>query len=389
MTRNVTIIYDSFGPYHHDRLEEVARRLANAGGRLVPAQISADDGVYDWEKVAASGYEVTTLFRGPFTRTTILGRFIKTLGFIIANDCRVVFHCGYQRIDALLLSLVVRMLGRRIYTLIESKLDDKPRYIWLEVVKYFFFLFYNGAIISGCRTAEYMALHGFRPSELYLGHNSVSLERVAMLAGGSAPDPEMPFHERGFVVVARLVPKKNYDFILDAYKAYRAIEGAPPRRLHIYGDGPEMGRIKKRIADEAIPDITFYGWVGAEPIAKGMRAGLCLLLLSSEEQWGNVVNEAIAVGLPVICTRNVGASDHLVRTLINGFVVADDDADGTARAMAAISVDQSLYEKFSAGDGNFRSLADVSVYGDAVMSAILANRGNPQAWQRTTARSRP
>ena len=378
MPANVAIIYDSFGPYHHDRLKEVAARLAAEGSRLIAIQVSAEDSVYEWEKVSASGYEVVTLFDRPLDRTGAGDRLARMLAVIFKQNCRTVFHCGYQRIDALLLALVLRLAGRRVYTLMVSKFDDAPRYIWKELIKYLFLAPYHGAVAAGRRTGEYLLLYGYRKEAIYFGHNTLSLARVAAMASGDAS--EIDFAERGFVVVARLVEKKNYDFVLDAFKAYRAMPGAPPRALHIFGDGPEMPRIKKRALDEAIPDIVFHGWVGAADIAKGMRRGLCLLLLSKEEQWGNVINESIAVGLPVICAANAGASDHLVRSFVNGFRVGLDGVEETVRAMAAISTDRALYEGRSAGSPALRAMADVPMYGDAIMAAIKGDPSSGARW---------
>ena len=43
-----------------------------------------------------------------------------------------------------------------------------------------------------------------------------------------------------------------------------------------------------------------------------MRAALCLILPSTEEQFGLVVTEALALGLPVLVSANAGAVDELV-----------------------------------------------------------------------------
>jgi len=376
--RNAALIYDSFGPYHYDRLEEVARRLSAENIKLYAIEFSGYDGTYKWEKKTGLNYELVTLFEQPFPKTTAISRFLKLFKFLISHDCDVVFHCGYQRIDSIFLSIFLRIFKRRIYTLIDSKYDDKPRYIWKELTKYFFLLPYNGALVSGVRTAEYMRLYGFDESCIFFGHNSLSLERVRTLAGKNGEITK--FEDRNFVVVARFVKKKNYDFIIDVYAAYRKMVGAPPRSLHLYGDGPEMDRIVQRVKDEEIPGVHFHGWASSETIAQAMGQSLCLLLLSKEEQWGNVVNEAIAVGLPAICTRNVGATDHLVKTFVNGFIVEADNVAGTAYAMYAISTNEALYSTLVQGCKSLEESADAPMYGKAVVNAIHLDPQNGTSW---------
>jgi glycosyltransferase involved in cell wall biosynthesis len=55
------------------------------------------------------------------------------------------------------------------------------------------------------------------------------------------------------------------------------------------------------------------------------------------EPWGLVVNEAMHAGLPVVATDGVGAAaGGLVRDGHNGFVVAEQDRVGLARALATL-----------------------------------------------------
>ena len=46
---------------------------------------------------------------------------------------------------------------------------------------------------------------------------------------------------------------------------------------------------------------------------------------STMEAWGLVINEAMAAGLPVVTTRMAGAGPDLVKSGLNGYVVADGD----------------------------------------------------------------
>jgi glycosyltransferase involved in cell wall biosynthesis len=54
------------------------------------------------------------------------------------------------------------------------------------------------------------------------------------------------------------------------------------------------------------------------------------------EQWGLVVNEALAAGLPVLVSSRCGCVPELVRDR-NGFVFEPLDIDGLARLMVRIS----------------------------------------------------
>ena len=58
---------------------------------------------------------------------------------------------------------------------------------------------------------------------------------------------------------------------------------------------------------------------------------------SKTEQWGLVVNEAMASGLPVIVSNRCGCVSDLVREGYNGFVFDPYDAEQLARLMLRVS----------------------------------------------------
>jgi glycosyltransferase involved in cell wall biosynthesis len=57
-----------------------------------------------------------------------------------------------------------------------------------------------------------------------------------------------------------------------------------------------------------------------------------------EEPWGLVINEAMASGLPVLSSRNVGAAEELVVDVETGFLFDPGDVN---------SIAESLFKMFS------------------------------------------
>ena len=56
------------------------------------------------------------------------------------------------------------------------------------------------------------------------------------------------------------------------------------------------------------------------------------------EPWGLVINEAMASGLPILSSNNVGAADELVRDGINGFSFDPEDVEELAELMLRLAV---------------------------------------------------
>src|SRR5436190_1878117 len=85
------------------------------------------------------------------------------------------------------------------------------------------------------------------------------------------------------------------------------------------------------------PRIHLMGHVTGEELARAYRDADAFVLPSLYEPWGLVVHEALAYGLPVITTDQVGAGDDLIERDVNGYVVAAGSADELREAMSAVA----------------------------------------------------
>jgi glycosyltransferase involved in cell wall biosynthesis len=56
-----------------------------------------------------------------------------------------------------------------------------------------------------------------------------------------------------------------------------------------------------------------------------------------EEPWGLVINEAMACGLPILSSHNVGAAEELVDDAVNGWKFDPENVGEMAQLMAGIS----------------------------------------------------
>lgn len=105
------------------------------------------------------------------------------------------------------------------------------------------------------------------------------------------------------------------------------------------------GNIKKykRLAEEAkiIQDVIFTGPVNKEKIIKMYLACDLYVMLSKFDTFGMVVLEAMAAGLPVIISGNVGSKD-LVQEGKNGFIINNTADSDYIAAKIALLCDESI-----------------------------------------------
>ncbi len=202
---------------------------------------------------------------------------------------------------------------------------------------------------SGCRRPfEAIRRHVLRRTDLLLCR-SAQAEAVARAAGyrgparpigygvdrtvfrpGAPPSP-MPPLRLGYA--GRIVEEKGLDDVLDAMGQSRA-----PVELAILGAGPHEAALRRRAAELA-GRVTFRPWGEPEEVAAFLR-GLHALVLptrttsSVKEQFGRVIIEAQACGVPVI-----GSSSGAIPEVIGagGWVVPERDPAALATLLERLA----------------------------------------------------
>ncbi|MEO6152851.1 MAG: glycosyltransferase [Croceibacterium sp.] len=373
----VGIVFSQFAAYHVDRCEAAAARLIGRA-RVRAVEVATHSAVYAWDTSGAvHGAEKLVLFPGRrFEDVSWVRRFRAEWRALYG--CRVVLvGLPYNLPDAIVLSWCLRLRGVQVVVMTESKHDDSPRRRLVEMGKALLLRAYSAAMVGGRRQAEYMALLGFGGRPVVPGYDTVSLERIRDQAAHDADPPS--WQARPFVFVGRFVAKKNLAVLLRGYAVYVARAGGQPRRLVLLGDGPQRAELEALVAELHIASlIDWPGFLGAEAVARALRGALALCLVSREEQWGLVVNEALACGLPVIASSPVGARDALVRDGENGFVIEPHDSEALAIALARLSDDEGQWMRMSQSSGERAWMGDTERFADAVEVLV----GEPAAAAR-------
>jgi UDP-glucose:(heptosyl)LPS alpha-1,3-glucosyltransferase len=107
-------------------------------------------------------------------------------------------------------------------------------------------------------------------------------------------------------------------------KGLDAIIGALPKRgakLLVVGRGDER-KYRELARSSGVADAVVFAGTQTAGIERYYRAADAFIMLSAFDTFGLVVLEAMAAGLPVVISPNVGAKD-LVENGVNGFVVHD------------------------------------------------------------------
>lgn len=359
----VAILFSHFAPYHIDRIEAAAGRLEGRA-RVLGVETAGKSHEYDWEP--ARGFEAAehvTLFPGRIYED--IGRLERLTAYAerLRETDLVLVGVPYSEPDIVALAWRRRARGRRIVAMTDSKFDDKPRNLLREQVKARLLAGFSAAMVAGVRQREYLHFLGFADKPLVPGYDTLSLERVR----GLAEPANIEWARRPFVYVGRFVAKKNLPALIEGYARYVAQAGDGARHLVLVGEGPERDPIRALVAKLGLADrVEFAGHQDSRGVARELERALALCLVSTEEQWGLVVNEAVALGIPAIVSTPVGARDALVRDGATGRVVDPHSPESIAAAMCFIASDERKWRAMSAAAAERAWLADAERFADGV-----------------------
>jgi glycosyltransferase involved in cell wall biosynthesis len=194
---------------------------------------------------------------------------------------------------------------------------------------------------------DYALMHGARPEQVTVIHNTINEARIQCVAKPAARDVLRQKHpelgtRRIALFVGAVLQEKRVDVILDAMRLMRRTDVV----LMVVGDGPHLPAL--RAAAQGRRDVIFAGSV-IEGVGPYFDAAEVYVLPGTG---GLGINEAMAHSLPIISGYADGSADDLVRDGENGFRLREgsgselaeklgmvlDDPDRAAR-MGAVSRD--------------------------------------------------
>ncbi|WP_353567789.1 glycosyltransferase family 4 protein [Haloferula sargassicola] len=167
--------------------------------------------------------------------------------------------------------------------------------------------------------------------------------------------------ERYFLNVGRLVTKKNLGMLLQAFSEILERFPYSDISLVLVGDGPALEALRSDAAalgvpweefgcnSEAAPSrcIVSLGFLQIEELPSIFAAAEAFVLPSLWEEWGLVINEALACSVPVIVSDRVGCATDLVREGWNGAIFPFDNVEALILEMSKFLSDGAYRAKLS------------------------------------------
>jgi glycosyltransferase involved in cell wall biosynthesis len=278
----------------------------------------------------------------------------------------------------------------------ESSMEDSARCYFAEAVKARVLTLFGASLVGGRRHREYLENLGVAPSRIFEGYDAVDndhfqsgSERARLAADTLREALRLP--RFFFLACARFESKKNLERLVEAYAAYRKHASTKAWQLVIVGDGmlrPEVVAISQELG--LTESVRLPGSICYEELPAYYGLAKVFIHASTTEQWGLVVNEAMASGLPVLVSERCGCVPELVRPGCNGFTFDPLNTEDIAAKMVEISgphCDTKLMgmesQKIVSEWGPSRFAAGLTL---AAIAAMKAPRSKPRLFDRALLR---
>jgi len=342
----VAVLFWRFGPYHQTRLAAAGEILQVFG-----IEACGMEDTYAWEKTKTSGsfIRMTLTDRQANTRQWKQELISKMQSALADLKPAVVAVPGWASADALSALSWCGRTNTPAVLMSESTEWDERRVQWKEWMKSRIVRHCSAALVGGRPHADYAEQLGMEPDRIFQGYDIVDNDYFSQKADEAKREDSKAgtrkirdlhgLPDNYFLASARFVEKKNLSRLIEAYALYtrkKASGGA--WKLVILGDGPLKPHLLKQINDLGIQGFVLlpgFKQYDRLPVYYGLAGAF--IHASTAEQWGLVVNEAMASGLPVLVSNRCGCAADLVQENRNGFTFDPHNVGQMAELMLRIS----------------------------------------------------
>lgn len=315
---------------------------------LATSDVCGEVNASDWLVKDFCGLNYVVLFPSiPYLELKPFQITKAVIEFAIENQINVLCLLGYSKLETQQITIVLRLIKPKLSLILfsDSKKDDFPRYWWKEKYKTQLLKSYKTALVAGNIHKRYLLELGMDSNSVFLGYDVVDNNKFHPK---HIKKLSRPITNNYFLAVNRFISRKNILLVISAYAKYRQNMGSAAWDLLLCGDGELRPQIEQKIAELNLQDVVHLpGFLPQQQLLPYFAHASCFIHSSLTEQWGLVVNEAMAAGLPVLVSKTCGCFEELVIEGVNGFGFDPNNSEQLTNLMIDISQEKFNLEQLS------------------------------------------
>jgi glycosyltransferase involved in cell wall biosynthesis len=341
---HIIIVWGLWGPYHCGRFVALRDYAAQNGDQVTGVSLFEGSRINQWRMdVLPKGVVHINLGQDEIKMPMLGLKQLLTLPKKLGAEVALLPAYWHW---SLVLNAGVRLAGGRVVMMNETH-EGTARARGLKAAfKQRVVAGFHAGFVGGAPQKRYFSSLGLPAEKIVTGYDAVDNDYFAGRSDVVRRRKEefrarFALPERYFLSLGRLVAKKNLDGLLKGYRHFLDKNPDTQNHLVLVGAGEDEPKLRHLCANlgltiyekkhvtgarltngdlsfrenQSRPGVHFYGFrkLKENPVFYGLADGF--ILPSLYEEWGLVVNEAMAAGLPVIVSETAGSAEDLLEKI--------------------------------------------------------------------------
>ena len=276
----------------------------------------------DWELVSSlqgmnyRSFQDKAIY--PSSSIPLYFNFIKPIRCLRKINGKAIYIDGWESPAFFVTALYAKRIGMQVFFGYRGTADThRFKNVFIRKIRSAIFSKADFIVTAGAASTKAVEAMGIASEKIITLFNPVDVSWFHSFAKDHRT-PQSQGHR--YIYVGQLIERKNVASIIHAFASVRNTLDS----LTIAGDGPlasELKRLSNSLGIEHL--IHFVGHKSQEELAQLYSENQTLILASTNEVWGLVVNEALASGLHVVVSNNCGVAEF-VKDMNGAFICATD-----------------------------------------------------------------
>lgn len=266
-------------------------------------------------------------------------------GYNFITSLRALFWCRRNRVPAMMIS------DSELKTVRSPRTKRIKRLVVPRILRR-----YDAFLTVGDCNEDYYAHYGVSRDKLFRSPFTIDEETYqaahqnrAALRNACRRDLGIADDEVVALTVGKLSRRKHPADVIDAARDIKARGNPHKVRFVLAGNGEEMDRLEKIVADEQLP-VTMAGFINVDVLPSYYAAADMIVHPSSRDPHPLVMSEGACIGLPLVISDRVGAAGptDIARPGENAEVFPIGDVRALADQVTALAGDPDRRAQMSA-----------------------------------------
>lgn len=249
-------------------------------------------------------------------RIKFISPFLTLTKIIALNNYDIIFLTNFANLTQIYGYFLSIILKKKYAIEIDGAIKKKKEVFIKKIIKKLFFKNAIQIFSPSISSDEYLFDYGVKKSNITrYKFTSLELSDIAKLRSNKKTKTS----NIKILFVSRIIKEKGIEILIEAFNDYCLEINSVKSELILIGYSPDE-KYLNYIQRKMNSSTSYKGFLNREDLIRFYDSSDIFVFPSHGDIWGLVLNEAMARGLPVICSDKVNSASELIEDGVNGFI---------------------------------------------------------------------